>query len=415
MKYRKVIISVIAVLLAAVMVLGVVVSVLPQSANAASSSAIGQQLNELKKKKKEIDSQIAGLESQKKANLNEMQAIVDQKNLIDQQIFMLHEQVNNINEQISTISVMIGDKEAELADAQARLEELNKKNKERIRTMEEDGELSYWSVLFKAHNFSDLLDQLNMITEIAAADRRRLKEISEVAEEIARVKEELGTQKLALEDSKAELAESQKVLEEKRAEADKLLADLIARGEEFQQLLDVAELDAAALGSDIKDVQNQYDAAKRAEWLATSVPTPASGGGSDAPASSAKWLRPTNYVRVSSPYGWRTHPIYGDYRFHYGVDLSASSGTPIYASRGGRVTIATYSSSGGYYVEINHGDGFSSRYLHMTHYIVSVGQTVSAGQVIGYVGSTGASTGPHLHFSVLYNGNYVNPSAYIGC
>jgi murein DD-endopeptidase MepM/ murein hydrolase activator NlpD len=98
---------------------------------------------------------------------------------------------------------------------------------------------------------------------------------------------------------------------------------------------------------------------------------------------------------------------------HNGVDLAGISGTPIYAARSGKVTTATYGSSGGYYVNINHGDGFSSIYLHMTHYIVSAGQYVNQGQVIGYMGSTGASTGPHLHFGIAYNGVYVNPANYI--
>ena len=111
---------------------------------------------------------------------------------------------------------------------------------------------------------------------------------------------------------------------------------------------------------------------------------------------------------------YRIHPIYGDYRFHYGVDLSAPQGTPIYATRGGQVTIASYEAGGaGYWVSINHMDGFSSRYMHMTHFIVSPGQYVAAGQVIGYCGSTGGSTGPHLHFGIYYNGAAVNPAKYI--
>ena len=116
---------------------------------------------------------------------------------------------------------------------------------------------------------------------------------------------------------------------------------------------------------------------------------------------------------MSSAYGWRIHPVYGGKKFHYGIDLANSSGTPIIATRDGKVTVAKYSSSAGYYVTLNHGDGFSSQYMHMTHYIVKVGQSVSAGQVIGYMGSTGASTGPHLHFSILYNGSHVNPANYI--
>ena len=116
---------------------------------------------------------------------------------------------------------------------------------------------------------------------------------------------------------------------------------------------------------------------------------------------------------MSSPFGNRDAPTAGASTNHQGIDLSAPEGTPIYASRTGVVTAATFGKSAGYYVSINHGDGFSSIYMHMTRYVVSKGQAVSAGQVIGYVGSTGVSTGPHLHFGISYNGTYVNPANYI--
>ena len=109
----------------------------------------------------------------------------------------------------------------------------------------------------------------------------------------------------------------------------------------------------------------------------------------------------------------RDHPIEGIRKFHHGVDLAAPEGTPIYATRSGTVTAASYGSANGYYVTINHGDGFSTMYLHMTHYTVRAGQRVEAGQKIGECGNTGASKGNHLHFAIYYNGNSVNPAEYI--
>ena len=110
----------------------------------------------------------------------------------------------------------------------------------------------------------------------------------------------------------------------------------------------------------------------------------------------------------------RVHPISGVNKMHEGGDLSAPQGTPIYAAKSGKVTTTSFQAGGaGYYVSINHGDGFSSVYMHMTHYIVKPGNYVSAGQVIGYVGSTCGSTGLHLHFGISYNGKYVNPMNYI--
>ena len=118
-------------------------------------------------------------------------------------------------------------------------------------------------------------------------------------------------------------------------------------------------------------------------------------------------------MQLTSPFGNRVSPTTGASTYHQGVDLSAPSGTPIYATRGGQVSAATYGSAAGYYVRINHMDGFSSIYMHMTHYVVSAGQNVTAGQLIGYVGQTGVATGNHLHFGISYNGAYVNPANYV--
>lgn len=413
MKNRKLLVSLMAGFLALVLTLGLVAGVLPYFVSAASSSEIKTQLDQLKDDKKKIEAEIKALEGKLSSNLDNMEAIVNQKNTIDQQIFMLYEQVANINEQIAAYGNLIADKQEELEKAEARLAELNKKNKERIRAMEEDGELSYWSVLFKASSFADLLDRLSMIQDIAAADRRRLKELSDAAESVADAKASLQTEKAALEENKKALNASQEVLEVKRVEADNLLAELLKSEAEYQELLDKAEAEAGQLADDIEDMKDAYDAAKREEWLATSKPASPSDKPSGSAPSGGNWLKPTTYQRVSSVYGWRIHPVHKDWRFHYGIDLAASKGTPIVATRSGVVEFAKYSSSAGYYVKIDHQDGFDSVYMHMTHYIVKKGDKVTAGQVIGYVGSTGTSTGNHLHFAIMYNGSYVNPADYI--
>lgn len=421
MDKRKLVVSVIAGLLAVVMILGLVANIIPIFADAApSSSELKEQLEALEKEKEQIDATISELEGQLSDNMTQMEQIVAQKNVIDQEIFMLHEKIDNINDQIATYSLLIADKQEELDKAEAKLEELNRKNKERIRAMEEDGDLSYWSVLFEANSFSDFLDRVDMVEEIAASDQRRLKEMSEAAEQVAQAKQELETEKAALEQTKTELNVSQTELEKKRTDADTLLAQLIASGEEYEALLDKAEQNVEELLGKIEDKEEEYDEAKYQEWLATSVPPttkpPVFSGGAAGEGNSVNgvtWLVPCDYVRMSSPYGYRIHPVYGDWRFHSGVDLSASSGTPIVASRSGLVTVATYDWSAGYYVTVDHLDGFETKYLHMTHYIVSEGEYVSAGQVIGYVGSTGTSTGAHLHFGVYKDGKSVNPASYI--
>ena len=425
MQRRKLFASIMALVLAAVMLLGLVVGVVANSVGAApntrneklakSSSQIKNEIKELEKEKDKIEEEIAAIESQISENMGEMEKIVAQKNLIDQQVFLLHEQVTNINDQIASYSDLIADKQTQLDEAQARWEELNKKNKERIRAMEEDGNLSYWSVLFKANSFADLLDRLNMIEEIARSDRERLKALNAAAKEVEAAKADLEGEKLALEESKKELETSQKTLDEKRKEADKLLNELVAKGLEYDELMEEAEKKASEKDAEIDAKEGELDEAEEREyqeWLA-SQPSTAPGGSDHKVVEGLTWITPIKYTYFSSPFGWRIHPIYGYEKFHYGVDLSAPQGTPIVATRSGVVSRVGYDSSSGYHVYINHQDGFSSRYLHMTHYIVSTGDWVAAGQVIGYCGSTGASTGPHLHFSLYYNGTAVNPALYL--
>ena len=421
-KTRKLIVSILAGLMALVMLLGLIAGFIPTRASAATSSELLAQLEVLKEDKAKIDAKVQELQGKINANNGEMQEMVAQKDLVDQEIALLHDQVNNINSQISAYNLLIADKQEQLTAAEENFAYLTEKNKERIQTMEEEGEMSYWSVLFKANNFSDLLARVNMVLEIAAADQRRLEELNEAAQKVATAKESLTAQKTDLEASKIELEAAQYELDAKRIEADALLAKLVEKGMEYEAYMEESEELQAQLAVDIANKKYEYDKAKYQEWLATSVPpttrpaAPSYTGGSHTSSNTVggiTWKVPISYNAFTSAFGWRIHPISGTRKFHYGVDLAAPSGRPIYATRAGTVDTASYQAGGaGNYVQINHGDGYRSIYMHMTHYIVGVGQYVAQGQVIGYCGSTGGSTGPHLHFGISYNGSYVNPANY---
>ncbi len=450
MNKRKLLVSVMAVILAAVMLLSLVLSVLPAPASAASSSEIKKQINQMKEQQKELKSQQEDVKNQYEKNEDEIANMVNQKLVIDQEIFLLLEQIDLINQQLTAYGLLIADKQDELDAATDRLEELSEKNRERIRAMEEDGELSYWSVLFRANSFSDLLDRLSMIQEIAEADQRRLKEMSDAARKVAEAQEELLAEKAELDEAKDELDEANGVLQAKNAEAQKLIEELVAKGFELQELYAQYEEEEKALLEDIAQKELEYQEAKELEWIAhmataTTAPPPttqpatkptegsgSNGGNSgntstdtpttppettppatEAPSNNDSWRVPCSYRKLTSPFGNRESPTEGASTDHKGVDLAGPEGTPIYASRGGTVTIARYSNSAGYYVTINHGDGYSSVYMHMTSYVVSKGDKVSGGQLIGYMGSTGISTGSHLHFGIMYNGAYVNPANYV--
>ncbi len=408
-------------LIAAVLAVIMAVSSVPLQADAASSSEIKKQINELKSENKKLQEEIDKIRSQYQANENELLDMVNEKNIIDQEITLLYEQISNTNDQIMSYSLLIADLQDELDAAQSHLQSLNEKYKERIRAMEEEGEISYWEVMFKSNSFSDMLDRLNMIQEIAASDKRRMQELTDAANEVTAAQESLGTEKSELESTREELDATQLLLEEKRAEADEILTELIAKGEEFELLLEQSEDAQEALMQQIAKKEKEYDQAKHKEWLATSVATtkPSTSSGSTKPStqapSSGGWVSPVarGSYTITSPFGMRVHPILGYSRMHNGVDMAAPSGTPVYAAKSGRVTFTGWANDAGNYVSINHGDGFSSVYMHLTRYIVSKGSYVNAGQVIGYVGSTGLSTGPHLHFGIAYNGTYVNPMNYV--
>ena len=271
-----------------------------------------------------------------------------------------------------------------------------------------------------------------MVLEITTADTRRLQELSDAAHQVEVAQAELAQEKGELESTRNELDSTQQVLDAKRTEADNLIVELLAKSEELKQMQIDLEAEDEELMAEILRKEQEYNEAKEAEWLAymaTYVPpttiapsTPSGDNGSNGSSESdssngitvgSSWLVPCSYKVISSPFGFRESPTAGASSYHQGVDFSASAGTPIVASRGGTVTVAGYSNTAGYYVTINHGDGFSSIYMHMTNYIVSSGQKVNQGQTIGYVGNTGITTGYHLHFGIALNGAYVNPMAYL--
>ena len=450
MKKQKKFVSILAGIMAAVMLLSLILSLIPSKASALSSKEIKKQINALKEQDKELEKQIEDVQTQYAENEDEILNMVNQKYAIDQEIVLLYDKIDNIGQQISAYGLLIADQQDELDAAVALLDDLSEKNKERIRAMEEDGSISYWSVLFKAKSFSDLLDRLNMIDEIAAADKRRLKEMSEAAELVAEAKEELQAEKDDLQLTKDKLDATYVELNNKKEEAQQILNDLIAKGYELEDLFAQYEQEKMNLQDEIAMKEAEYELQKELEWIAymatyteptteppaTTAPTaspdnnnsdketegdkdqgekPTEAPAPTEPPSAAgeKWKVPCSYRMLTSPFGERESPTAGASSNHQGVDLAGPEGTPIYAARTGKVTVATFGRAAGNYVTINHGDGFSSIYMHMTRYVVKKGQYVSQGELIGYMGATGITTGSHLHFGIMKNGVYVNPANYI--
>lgn len=412
---EKKIIRVITIVMAAVMILSLLLSLFASGmhVHAASSSEIKDQIDQLKDEQAEVKDKIAQLEAQRKKNQADIASLVAEKNNFDQQVGLLYSQIQSTGDLISAYNLLIADKQKELDNAQQKLADLNEAYRERLRAMEEEGELSYWSVLFQASSFADFLDRLNMIQEIASADRRRLEQLDAAAKAVEETKELLTTEKAGLEETKLGLEQAQKDLERKSAEASALLNELIAKGEEYIKYVEECEEQDRIMMEQIADKQAQYDKAKYSEWLATSVPPTTKPSSRPNTVDGITWLVPTQNYRITSPFGMRIHPVYGYPKMHTGVDMAAPLNTPIYATRAGVVVWAGWGSTGGWWVKVDHGDGFASTYLHLTRYTVKIGDFVEAGQIVGYMGSTGVSTGSHLHFGIMYNGEWVNPLKYI--
>ena len=434
MDKRKLHISLIAGLLVLALAIGMA---MPMEADAARSDELRAQLNALQSQAASINAQIAELRGQLAQNTSDIEQMVVEKNIIDQEIFLLYQQINNTNNQIATYSMLIADKQEELTAAEERYSTLLADNKERIQAMEEEGGVTYWSVLFQANSFADFLDRINMVQEIADSDHRRLAELNDAAVAVAEAKTSLEEEKVALQQTRLTLDETQHELELKRIEASAILKALVARGMEYEELVAASEAAQERLMVSIANTQYQYNNALYQEWLATSIPsatvplapsqtTPTepgsnensgNNGGSDAPANNNPadegWKVPINYIANTSPFGDRERPTEGASTNHKGVDLAAPEGTAIGAAKSGTVLVAEYNPSAGYYVVIEHDNGYRSVYMHMSSFDVQVGQTVSQGQQIGACGSTGVSTGSHLHFGISQNGVYKNPADYI--
>ena len=434
MKNRKRMVSILAGFMAFVMLLTLILGLLPTRVQAASSSEIRKQINQLKKEKEEIKDKIAEVQEQYEQNEDEIADIISRKNVIDQEIQLLYTQIENMNEQLAAYNILIADKQDELDVAEDRYAVLSEENKIRIRTMEEEGEVSYWEVLFKANSFSDLLDRLNIVEEIAASDSRRLKELSKAADDVAVAQGELVGEKEEMEQAKLELDAAEAELDVKRQEADAIIQELLTKADDLAALEDEFERQEAEFLEEIARKEVEFDEAKQREWeayMATYVPpttappagstnnsTPSNGGntsqgGSVGSSGGGGWVRPCSYTSITSPFGYRESPTSGASTYHQGVDLDTGTGWPVVAAKAGTVTIAGWGKAAGNYVQINHHDGFSSIYMHLSSIGVRAGQNVSAGQYIGATGSTGVSTGDHLHFGISLNGVYVNPCSYV--
>ena len=373
----------------------VAVSLLPETVVVPASAvtqaeidAMREEADDLKSQQKEIQAKLDALEADQ-ANA------MERKTLLEQQINATQAEINTIAAQIAKYDELIAQKQEELSQAEAEEQAQYELFCERVRYMEEQGEVSYWSILFSSKDFADLLDNAMMVEEIMDYDNQVMDQLIALREQIEEDKAELETARQEQQDAKAEQEAAQANLQAQESEVDALLSQISNQEDELEAR--EAQLRAAS------DAATAEIAAAERELAAQIANVPSESG--------FLWPLPGRY-NLSSLFGSRKHPITGKANNHTGIDIPASSGTSILAAKSGVVTTSTYNNSYGNYVVVSHSDGTSTLYAHMVRRNCSKGDTVSQGQVIGYVGTTGSSTGNHLHFEVRVNGSRVDPINY---
>ena len=352
--------------------------------------ALEEQRDALRAEREEMQAGIDELESQQAD-------VLQQKAALDAQNEVYRQEIELIEEQVSLYTQLVEQKhqEVELA-TQAESEQLATYRRH-VRAMEENGRYTYLSILFGSRSLGELMSNLDMIGEIMEADQRSYEQYTVAREQSEQIQAEYETMLTELDSRQSELETEKAALEVQIDEATQMIVDLEAQLETDRAAYEEQLAKEAALEADIQEMIAELERQEAANSI----------------VSTGTYIWPLPGYRPGSAYGWRIHPIWGDRRFHAGEDIGAPMGTPILAADSGLVTVIPDNGNGyGNYIMINHGGGRVTLYAHMSGFAVYNGATVTQGQTIGYVGSTGNSTGPHLHFEVRVNGATTDPKSY---
>ena len=375
-------------------------------AQAVTNESIREKEREIEKAKE----QVSGL----KSNLTDVEKLKKEleqsKSDLTAYVQQLDGQLADIQEKIEKYNTLITEKEEEievttqeLEEAVVQQEEQYAAMKKRIQFMYERSDSFYMETLFGSNSIAGIVNRADYIEALSRYDREKLDEYVETRKYVELCKEELEAEKGLLDEAKAavkqEEANISSLIGEKEAQIVSVSGDIQnkeAAIKEYEAMIAQENAEIAALEKAVAEERARLEAENARVY----------NGGMFA------WPCP-GYKRISDEYGNRMHPILGIEKFHNGLDMAASSGTPILTAYDGDVVAAAYSGSMGNYIMIDHGSGLYTIYMHCSALYVSKGQSVSKGQNIAAVGSTGRSTGPHLHFSVRLNGNYVSPWNYL--
>ena len=347
----------------------------------------GNERAELQAEKEAIEEKLADLKKQIEELQKDKNAALEQKMLLDQRNDALKSQISTVERQIESTTKAIEQYEAE---EKAQYELFCRQ----VRQEEERGTVSYWSVLFKASSFSDLLSRIDFVNEIMDYNQRLIADLRQLREQLTQTRVELEEQKAELKDRKSELDQQIK-------EADRVINEFVSTEAGLKAMQKAEEEEEERVSQAIRDYEAQHNSSSNG------VKDP------DTNAVLNGLIWPSDYRVITSPFGNRDQPTAGASTNHKGVDIDARNGSKIYAAQSGKVIQAGWNGGYGYCVTIHHDHGVSTLYAHMSSYSVKVGQQVERGQVIGKCGSTGISTGAHIHYEVRVNGTQIDPLPYL--
>ena len=394
---RRVLVGILAVILALVIVLPIV-STFVGSAGAVTQAEIDALKSDQaasQQRQQELKNQLADIK-------NDQAQARQRRQILTEQLELINAEIANIDSQIAYYDAAITQKEAERVEAVAKEEAQYELFCQRVRAMEEDGNISYWSIIFNAESFSDMLDRLTIINDVMEYDNAVMDQLAATRREIEQIKADMESAKTEQEAARAVQAEKQAEQQAKVNEAQKLLNEINSDLAEVNRQLDAEDAAAKAIQAEIIQLQKKMEEERRQNNITID--------------SESKYLWPLpGYYRLSSMFGYRIHPITGKAHSHTGIDVPAPAGTPILAAKSGQILTSVKGTgvnwSYGNYVVIDHGDGTTTLYAHMKSRAVKTGQMVKQGDVIGYVGTTGSSTGNHLHFEVRENYTRIDPES----
>lgn len=363
-----------------------------------------RQISEARKKQKGYEEEEEFLRQE----LEEIEKAKDKTLLyiekLDKKSSSLEQSLEDIKERIQKTENELQSAGKELAQAEKTEEKQYATMKKRIKYMYENGNQDYLEILFSSRDIGDLLNRTEYIEKISSYDQNIFKEYEKTKENIRRKKEEIEGKLSDLEDMQAEETAEKEALNDLRKKKKQELNNYKEQITVSQEKSDEYARQAAEAEAEVEKLLQE----KQAEIDRQN----AVGAGNSGGDGTLRW--PLEIAgRISSRFGKRGRPTAGASTYHKGIDIAVSHGTSIVAAGAGKVVTASYSSSAGNYVMISHGDRLYTVYMHCSRLIVKKGDTVTAGQRIAYVGSTGISTGPHLHFGVSKNGSYVDPLTYV--